>query len=115
MAVLTVQDIARAGLVYATVAADVAGDDFANNGNTFLLVENGSGGSIDVTIASNFSNPPVGTIADDIVVSVDAGVNAMIGPLPQSGYNDGDGQANVTYSAVTTITVAAVSMGDTIQ
>ena len=115
MSELTVQDIVRTGLEFSTVSADVGGDDFANNGNTFLLVQNGGGASIDVTIASNFTNPPVGTVQDDVVVAVGAGVDAMIGPLPQTGFNDGDGQCNVTYSAVTTVTVAALSMGDTIQ
>lgn len=114
MALLTVQEVVKTGLVDSAAAADVAGDDFANDGNTLYNVINGGGSSINVTIASNYANPPSGTANSDIVVAVGAGVTAKIGPFPQSGYNDANGQCNVTYSAVTTVTVAAISMGSVI-
>ncbi len=114
MADLTVQEIALAGLVDSAAAAAAGGDDFANDGNTFLKIINGSGGSINVTAASNYTSPPTGTAQSDNVVAVGAGVTALIGPFPQSGFNDDDGKVNITYSATTTVTVAAISMGSII-
>lgn len=114
MADLVVQNIARTGLIDAPVAADVAGDDFPNEGNSFLEVINGGAGSINVTISSNYSTPPTGTAQSDVVVAVGAGVTTLIGPFPQSGYNDASGKCNVTYSDVTTVTVSAISMGSVI-
>ena len=114
MADLTVQDVVRTGLVFTTGAAAAGGDDFPNNGNTFLHVNNASGSSMNVTVSSNYSTPPTGTAQSDIVVAVGAGVTTLIGPFPQSGYNDGDGKCNVTYSLETSVTVAAINMGSSI-
>lgn len=115
MADLTVQDVARTGLSPSFASAAASGDAFANNGNTLFYVKNGDASAKTITIASQYSSPPVGTAQDDIAVSVPAGEERMIGPLPQSGYNDGDGKAQVTYDDVTSVTVAAISMGDSIQ
>lgn len=114
MADLTVQNIALAGLEDTAAAAEVGGDDFPNDGNTFLKVINGGGGSINVTAASNYTSPPTGTAQADNVVAVGPGVTALIGPFPQSGFNDGDGKVNINYSGITTVTVAAISMGSVI-
>lgn len=114
MAELTVQDVARDGLQPSYDAAASGGDSFANNGNTLFHVKNDDASSHTATIASE-ANAPVGTAQADISVAVPAGEERMIGPLPKGAFNDGNGLANVTYDAVTSVTVAAISMGDAIE
>lgn len=115
MATLTPQSVARTGLTPTFAAADVAGDEFVNDGNTLLHVKNGDAASKTVTVASQVSSPPVGTAATDLAITIPAGEERMIGPLPKSAFDDANGKVQVTYDAVTSVTVAAVSMGSTIQ
>lgn len=108
MAQLTVQQIAQTGLVPALVAAGAGGDSFEPNEHTFLIVKNGSGSSINVTIdttATAFGQP----IANE-VIAVAAGATSYIGPWPPAEVEQpGTGLCDVTYSAVTTVTVAALT------
>lgn len=110
MAALTIQNLAKTGVVITYGAAAGGGDEFANNGKTFLHVKNGGGSSINVTIASQVTDPEPGTAASNIVIAVANGAEKMIGPFNQNGYNDVDGNVQVTYSAVTSVTVAAISV-----
>lgn len=106
MATLTVQESSPSGLVVSLAAADVAGDEFANAGKTYLDVHNASGGSITVTIVGQkvcnqgFLHDGGGSVAD--------GVTKRFGPFPVDRFNDADNLVQVTYSAVTSVTVAAV-------
>lgn len=110
MAQLTVQDVTRSGLTPSFAAAASGGDSFTNNGSTFLYVKNGGAGAVTVTIDSQYAPLPVGTAQSNVSVSVDASGEAMIGPLPTRSFNDGDGLAQVTYSGVTSVTVAAIKL-----
>lgn len=113
MAVLTVQTIARTGLAPAYAAANAGGDDMPNDGKTFLHVKNASGGSINVTIASNYpsaSLPPGTAVANQVVAVPATTGDRMIGPFPQSSFNDANGRCNITYSGVTSLTVAAAQL-----
>lgn len=111
MAQLTVQQTSLDGLNPAYAAADVAGDALANNGSTVLHVKNGDASSHTVTIASQVANPPPGTVAQDQDVAVPAGEERIIGPFNRSAFNDSDGNVQVTYDDVTSVTVAAISVG----
>lgn len=116
MAVLTVQNIVETGLAVSTTAAAVGGDKFDNptDERTYLQVTNGGGGSINVTITkqqSTLNAPGYGALAlADRVVAVGAGATRLIGPFPAALYNDTNGQVNVAYSGVTSVTVAAIRM-----
>lgn len=112
MATLTVQTIARTGLETTYAAAAAGGDQFANDGKEFLHVKNGSGGDITVTIESQVSSPPAGTAVTNQAVVVTAGEERMIGPFPKSAYNDASGYVQITYSGVTTLTIAAIKLPD---
>lgn len=106
MAQLTVQKSVPAGLNPTYDAAAAGGDTFLNDGMTVLHVKNGGGSSINVTINSV-------TACDqgfdhDIVVAVPNGGERLIGPLPTGRFNDTGGLASVSYSAVTSVTVAAI-------
>lgn len=108
MATLTVQDIDRsAGLEPTYVAAAGGGDDFPNDGDTFLVVINGGGAPItvtgDSTVMCNFGfdhNEPDG-------VSVPAGDTRFFGPFPVSRFG---ASLAVSYSGVTSVTVGAIRL-----
>ncbi|RJX18505.1 MAG: hypothetical protein C4570_06400 [Ammonifex sp.] len=108
MAQLTVQNIALAGLTPSYAAAAAGGDNFTNDGRAFLHVKNGSASSINVTVDS--AVPCNQGFDHDITVAVAAGADKMIGPFDPERFNDSTGKVNVTYSAVTTVTVAALHL-----
>lgn len=110
MATLTVQEITRVGTAVTPVAAGAGGDKMAPSDDSFLIVVNGGGGAITVTVAT-----PGTALTDvgiaDLSVSVGAGLTRYIGPLPYAYFaNPTDGLCDITYSGVTTVTVAAVRL-----
>ena len=105
---LTVQDISRAGVVITPVAANADGNFFSNTGNISLRVVNGGASPITVTIPAQHACDQ-GT-EHDIVVSVAAGATKEIGPIQMRFYNDASGYAQITYSAVDSVTVAPVRL-----
>lgn len=114
MAELTVQEVVLTGLETTFVSADVGGDTFSNDGRTFLWVDNASGGDITVTLDAvavavekqGFGSVPV----TDTAVVVTAGEERLIGPLGIQRFNTSDSKVAVTYSGVTSLTVAAVRL-----
>ncbi|MFO1038151.1 MAG: hypothetical protein U1E45_15040 [Geminicoccaceae bacterium] len=113
MADLTIVTPTIAGVAESMVAAAVGGDAFVNDGNTLLRVNNASGGSINVTIASQYSvnqTLPPGTANANQVVAVGAGTSKVIGPFPKGSWNDANGKVQVSYSAVTSVTVGAIKI-----
>lgn len=106
MALLTTQQMSSAGGAITLVAAAAGGDTAdISNGRTFMWVKNGGGSSITVTLAT------LGTIDGDLAVTdrtvtVANAAEKLIGPLNPAVYG---GVVAVTYSGVTTVTVAAVS------
>lgn len=108
MALLTVQKITTAGVVTSLAAAAALGDTFANNGRTFIRVANGSGAPITVTVNSVTACNQ--GFDHDVAVSVAAGATKEIGPFPIDRFNNNAGVASVAYSAVTDVTVGAISL-----
>lgn len=107
MATLSYQQANIQGAAYATSAANVGGDKVAPHSRGAVIVENGSGSSITVTIAVP-GNDKYGQARPDIPVTVAAGASKIIGPFPADLASDVDGLVAITYSDVTTVTVAAV-------
>lgn len=107
MATLTPTAIAITGTTQTLAAAAVGGDKFANDGLVMLVVTNGSGGSINVTIAAQYLNEtaPPGYVKTSPAIAVAAGATKMIGPFVKKAFNDADGNVNVSYSSATTVTV----------
>ena len=103
----TVQEVVRAGVV-PTENAVAASDTFSNDGHTILIVTNGSGGSVNVTLTT--PGTVDGLAVADRVVAVGNGVKKAIGPFPRSLYNDSDGKVTVAYDGTTSVTAMALSI-----
>jgi hypothetical protein len=92
-------------------AANVDGNYWANadKGDTYLVANNGSGGAITITADAKATLQSGGVAITDKTVSVGAGKVYIWGPFDRSIFNDGSG-VHVTYSAVGSLTVAAVQI-----
>lgn len=95
-------------LTFAAATAGVGGDEYVNTGKQMLVVNNASGAPITVTFkAKKACN--LGTL-HDVVGSVAAGAIEYFSPVDGTFYNDPDtGRVQVTYSAVTSVTVAVLA------
>lgn len=106
MATLVAQDVRGvSGKAITYAAATVGGDKAPVGDDLFLFVKNASGGSINVTLAATglaFN----GQALPNTVIAVAIG-DRMI-PLSRDYRADSDGLAAITYSAVTTVTVAVI-------
>jgi hypothetical protein len=94
----------------ALVAANADGSKFANTGNEFIMVENGGGGDITVTVVTQDACSLGGTTVHNIAKIVSAGAGASFGPFPKANYNDTAGDAHITFSGVTSVTVAVFKL-----
>ena len=118
MATIQSQTIKTTGLKPVYVAASASGDLFTldNRGRTFLHVKNGAGsGSVTVTVnpqRTTAGSPSIGSVTvPAIAVTVPFGEDALIGGFAPA-YINADGKISVTYSAVTSLTVAALTVSD---
>lgn len=107
MATLTYQQASIQGAAYASAAANVGGDKVAPHSRGAVIVENGDASPITVTIAVPGTDK-YGQARPDIPVTVAAGAAKIIGPFPADLASDVDGLVAITYSGVTSVTVAAV-------
>lgn len=103
MALLTYQRPQLSGTAVTYSAASAGGDTIGQTTGGSLRVKNGSAGTITVTVVTP-GNTRYGQADPDIPVSVAAGAEVAIGPFPDALAVDG--VISVTYSAVTSVTVA---------
>jgi hypothetical protein len=96
----------------ASQAANPTADLWAGTGKEWLVVNNGSGSSITVTLAYSATGGVIdGQTLPNRTVTVAAGHTEIIGPFPTGLYNDASGNVSVSYSAVTTVKVAVYQLG----
>lgn len=111
MATLALTRIAIDGgltdLAAAAVAAAGGGDTAACGPNRFLYVLNGGGGSVTVTVAS--PGTVKGLDVENPALVLAAGKAGLL-PLP-SMLASVNGRAAITYSGVTTVSVAVLELG----
>lgn len=108
MAALTPQQITYAGLTPSYAAVGGSGDTFPPGENMMIHVKNGGGGATSVTVAVP-GNQEIGVPNDDVVVSVNAAGDKLIGPFPSRVFRDpSTGQVHVTCSPTTSVTIAAL-------
>ncbi|MBP2653354.1 MAG: hypothetical protein H6Q73_923 [Firmicutes bacterium] len=108
MSLISKQQTTKAGLTTTLASAVSGGDYFVNTGKSVLRVKNASSAAVTVTVAAQTACP-LGTL-HNIAVSVAAAGDVLIGPFPPAYYNDANGYAYITYSAVTSVTVAVVEI-----
>lgn len=102
--------IVRTGNDLAGVTPDATGDTWVNTGKEFVIIKNGSGSSINVTL--DIQATIDGVSPTDPVVAVAAGAQKLMGPFPVGIYNDPSGNAKVTCSAVTSVTLNVLKYQD---
>lgn len=109
MATLTTQEVDADGLTASYDAADDGGDEFPNSSTAFVHIKNDGASSIDATIVSQYEARP-GVGPEDIVITVAAGEETLAGPFNPRVFDNVDGNVEITYSDVTDVTVAALSL-----
>lgn len=108
MALLSLQAVTAAGITPTYGAANAGGDKVQlGAANIFLHVKNGGGSAVTVTVTTQ-ANSYKGLTVPDRTVSVPASGEKMIGPIDQTLHADVNSQASIGYSAVTSVTVAAL-------
>lgn len=115
MATLTRQAVNEDGADLTFASAAGGGDVVTNaDGKTFLLVRNGSGGSITVTVTEQISgttveDPVYGTVSKaNAAVAIADGGTGVIGPFKKQAFNNASNQIEISYSGTTSVTVAAL-------
>jgi hypothetical protein len=106
MATLAIQPVAATGTALSFAAATSGGDKCHVGDRSFLIVKNGSGASVTVTLAT--SETVDGFAVADNAVAVAAGAQTVIGPVERELYAATDGLCAITYSASASVTVASV-------
>lgn len=104
MATLAAQKPTLAGLNPSFQAAAGGGDQYPFGSNTFLVVKNGGGASINVTLNSVVACDQ-GSDHDQVVAVPNGGERWIKAP---TRFADPSGYVGVTYSGVTSVTVAAI-------
>ncbi|MFD2704239.1 hypothetical protein [Salibacterium lacus] len=105
MAQLSVQKLSLSGISPSFTAAASGGDTFKNYGKTILHVKNDGSSEVTVTVASN---PCEYGENHDVEVSIPAGEERQIGNFDQNRFNDDGYLVSVSYSSVSSVTVAAI-------
>ena len=108
MATLTAVTAVRTGVTMVPVAAAGGGDQFLNFGREIVYVKNASGGSITLTFAP--AGLPGGLALATYTVVVAPAAERIIGPFDPAYFSSVAGVVTITYSGVTSLTVALLSV-----
>jgi len=102
-----VQTVPITGIAAAFTACNTDGEQFINDGKTFLEFKNTSGGALTVLINSQV--PCEEGYDHDITITVPLTTGDMrVAPLPINRFNDANGYVQMTYpGGVTNLTIAA--------
>ena len=94
---LTAQEISLTGITptYAAVAA--GGDEFPNDGNTYIEFKNSSGSN---AYTITFVTPATlrGVAVENPTLAVGTSGNKKVGPFPADVFNNSSGRVAMTYS-----------------
>ena len=106
MAVLSVKTVLPNGIEPNFAPASVGGDSFPNDGRTYLHVKNASVADINVTVDS--FTPCNHGFDHDLVISIPAGEERLIGTFATNRFNNEQSMVNVNYSMSVDVSVAAL-------
>jgi hypothetical protein len=110
MALLPVQQASLSGTPVTYTAAAGGGDTFTvPSGSTALRIKNGGGSAITASLAFPGTTSYGVANPSKTTSSIAAGAEVVVGPIPASAVDPNTGVASVTYSGVTSVTVAVVS------
>ena len=110
MAKLTPVQAQLAGAAVTMAAASAGGDTLDGSDNVAVLVTNGGGSSINVTVTVP-GKTRAGQDEPDVTVAVAAGASKIIGPLADFLEDRAtDRLVHIGYSSVTSVTVAALKI-----
>jgi hypothetical protein len=113
MATLTTQNITRTASTITPVAATGGGDAMEAGPKMALQVVNGGGSPVTVTLAIPAASSPFANVAYAAsTMSVPAGATRWFGSVDGFYRDPVTSLATITYSAVTSVTVAAVKLVD---
>ena len=108
MALLTTQTISQAGIQPALQAASSGGDQYQPGANVFLLVKNGD--SVQHTLTVHTTATVYGQPISNIAIPLPSGSETYCGPYdPGEVAQPGSTLANLTYDAVTNVTIAVIA------
>lgn len=107
MATVSAAGITRDGTAVTYATASGGGDKVKPGDGVFLLVKNGSGSSLTVTI-SGVGQTSYGVDNPDKTFTVAAGADKAIPLLTAYGDPDDSGLASIGWSTTTTVTFAAL-------
>ena len=110
MALLTTQVVSLSGLTRTFSAASGGGDTFVPGDGVCLQVKNAGGSPVTVTVVT--PNTVGGLAIADSVSTVPATTgDVLIGPFSRENFaRPSDGLGEITYSGVTSVTVAVVDV-----
>ena len=109
MATLTVQNTSLTGITPSWVSAAVGGDEFANTGDCYFEIKNGSGAEITLTIETPAKIEGIDIAEITVAVAATTGVK-RVGSFDPAIFNSSAGRVVVTYSAHETVTVGAFKL-----
>ena len=116
MATISVQTITESGITPTFASATADGDVMDNDGSTFLLVKNGGESSITITITAQVTSVKTQlfgeTTKSNATLAIAAGAEGMIGPFSPSAFNTDNSQISITYSGVTSVTIAGFKINN---
>lgn len=106
MATLTVLVPALSDQDLAPESCAGGGDQFLNDGRTILYFKNTNASDRTITIVT--SGTVIGLAIADVTLTISQNEEKAIGPLDPRYFNDGNGYVQLTYDAVTNLTVKAI-------
>jgi len=100
---ITPSRLISGGVAFAPVAAQVDGNAFPNTGNQLFYVNNGSGGSVVVTVRTPLT---VGGIAvEEVTKTLLTTEEWVFGVFPTHIFNQANGEVWIDYDSITSVTI----------
>ena len=109
MATLVVQVLDLTPKEVTFAACTASGDEFVNNGHIQLRFKNAD--TSDKTVTINSQKACNQGFDRDLSLTITAGKTKEINILDTYRFNDANGKVQITYSDVTSLSVAAVQIG----
>lgn len=115
MALINSQSISENGKVPTLTIPSSTTNTFNNGGNEFILIQNSSSESINITVTTvttSVVSPLYGDLQkNNATLSIAAGQIGTIGTFPVSAYNGTDGIVSFTLTAITNVKIAILYIG----